>query len=131
MSGPTRGSSAPKSRDYGLETRPVTVLWGSGRAPDVHKTCDPLMRGQPKCIEDAPVIGVPFGDPARGITHRVRGKDKAHGRGPRGQLLLPFGNFHMWAGTTDDGDHKRRAGEPVAFELKLVRGSVGMIRAIG
>src|SRR5215475_949824 len=35
----------------------------------------------------------------------------------------------MRAGTADNGDHKRRAGEPVAFELKLVRGSVGMIRA--
>src|SRR5262245_48728606 len=131
MSGPTGGSSAPKSRDDGLETWSVTVLWRSGRAPDVHKTRDPLMRGQPKGIENAPVVGVPFGDPARSITHCVRGEDKAHGGGPRGQLLLPFGNFHMWAGTTDDGNHKRRAGEPVAFKLELVRGSVGMIHAIG
>src|SRR5947207_2987738 len=101
------GSSNPEPRDNSLEIWAFTVLRRLGWASNVHKTGNAFIRGKAEKVEHAPVIGVPFRDPARGVAHGMRGKNQAHGGGPGGELLLPFGNLYMRARSTDDSDHQR------------------------
>ena len=72
---------------------------------------------QAKGLEHAAVIGIPFGDPVCPITQRMRRKDEAHGSGAGREHLLPFRNFHMWAGAAHHSDHEGCARETIAFGL--------------
>src|SRR5665647_1105976 len=59
-------------------------------------------------IEHGAVIGVPFGDPARGIAQGIGGQQQIHGRRAGRQLLLPFRNLAMRAAAADHRDDQRR-----------------------
>src|SRR5262249_52265996 len=113
-----------KSRHDGVEIWPFAVLRRLGRAPDVHKAGHPFIRRKTKGIEHAAIIGIPLGDPARGIAHGVRGKYQAHRRGAGGKLLLPFGDLHMRTGTAHHRDDQWRTRKPVALEIDLVGGRI-------
>src|SRR5512139_1034991 len=102
-------SSTAEVRHDSVQLWSVAIFGRLCRTSHVDKAGNALMRSKTESIKDAPVIGVPFGDPASGIAHGVRGEDQAHCRGAGRELLLPFGNLHMRAGAADDGDNERCA----------------------
>src|SRR4051794_336756 len=103
-----------------VERRTRPVLRRVDRPADVDETCDALVVLDPECIERMPVIGVPLGDPGRRIAERVRRKDQTHGGGAGGEHLLPFRDFHVRAGTTDDRDDEWRARKARALVFDLL-----------
>src|SRR5207244_8682394 len=123
------GSSNPEPCDNSAEIWTLALFRRLSRASNMHKTGNTLIRGKSEKVEHAPVVGVPFRDPARGVAHGMRRKNQTHGRGSGGELLLPLRNLYMRSGPADDGDHQRCAREPFTFEVYFVRCGVGTISA--
>ena len=63
------------------ELGPFTFLGRLCRATNMDEARDTFGRRDANLCEHASVIGVPLGNPARGVTHRVGGHDQVHGRG--------------------------------------------------
>jgi len=59
----------------------------------------------------------------------MRGEDKVHSRGARGEHLLPFRNFPVRRGPTDHGDNQRGVRETPVLELDLFRFGVRIFGA--
>ena len=120
-------SSSGKVFDDLGKRRPVAFLAAARRTADVDEPDDALVRSKPEGVEHAPVVGIPFGDPARRKPERVRRMHQVHGRGAGGEHLLPLGYFHVRRGAAHHGNDQRRARQPATLELDLVGGRFGMI----
>src|SRR5689334_17836270 len=94
-------SSTIKMRYNRIKLGPVTVLRLLCRVADMDEGRDALVRCYAEYIENAPVVGVPLGDPTCCIAHGMRCKDKAHRRGSGRKLLLPLWNLDMRTSAAD------------------------------